>query len=82
MSYFKASVGAAMALALTACGTTMPQSDVRVPQALLQQCQPLHKLEGMSGADMLRNIVANAEVYYECRDAHEKLIKAVQPDKK
>jgi len=82
MNCSKFIVGVMLALALTACGTTMPQSNVRVPQALLAQCQPLHKLEGMSGADMLRNIVANAEVYYDCADNHRKLIEAVKPDKK
>ena len=69
-------------LALSGCATKLPQPNVQLPAALVQKCQPLNKLEGTSGADMLKNIVSNAEIYYECSDMHDKLIEAVGKPKK
>lgn len=66
------------ALALAGCNT-LPQAGVDLPPSLTRECLPLQKLEGITGADMLKNIVANAEIYYECADAHKKLIEAVAP---
>lgn len=68
-------------LVLSGCATKLPQPNVRLPAELTQQCPPLNKLEGNTGADMLKNIVANSELYYSCADAHQKLIEAVQPKK-
>jgi hypothetical protein len=70
-------------LALTGCATKLPQPNVTLPAELTQKCpQQLDKLEGMSGADMLKNIVANAQTYYACADMHNKLVDAVEPRKK
>lgn len=66
-------------LVLSGCATKLPQPNVQLPVALVQKCQPLVKVEGTSGADLLRNIVANAEIYYDCADMHSKLIEAVKP---
>jgi hypothetical protein len=44
-------------------------------------CQPLQLLDGMTGADVLRNITANAAIYWECKDSKDALIKAVQDNK-
>ena len=66
-------------LMLTGCATTLPQPSATLPASITQKCLPLNKLEGTSGADLLRNIVSTAEIYYECRDMHDKLIQAVKP---
>lgn len=66
-------------LALSGCATKLPQPNVTLPPSITQKCQPLVKVEGTSGADLLRNIVTNAEIYYECSDMHDKLILAVKP---
>lgn len=66
-------------LAISGCATKLPQPNVRLPAELTTKCQPLTKLEGTSGADLLKNIVANAEIYYDCADRHDKLIEAVKP---
>jgi hypothetical protein len=68
-------------LLLSGCATTLPQPNVTLPAQFMQQCPPLNKLEGNTGADMLRNIVANAETYHKCSDMHSELIKAVSKDK-
>ena len=65
-------------IVLSGCATKLPQPSVQIPAALVQKCQPLVKVEGTSGADLLRNIVSNAEIYYECSDMHDKLIEAVK----
>lgn len=70
-------------LVLSGCATKLPQPNVALPADLVQKCpQQLNKLEGMSGADLLRNIVANAQTYYACADMHNKLVDAVEPHKK
>lgn len=68
-------------LALSGCATKLPQPSVRLPYELTQPCAQLSKLEGTTGADLLHNIVANAQTYYKCADAHSKLIEAVTPKK-
>lgn len=70
-------------LTLSGCATKLPQPNVTLPVELTLKCpQQLEKLEGMSGADLLRNIVANAQTYYACADMHNKLVDAVEPHKK
>lgn len=70
-------------LTLSGCATRLPPPNVALPAELTLKCpQQLEKLEGMSGADMLKNIVANAETYYACADRHNKLVDAVAPPKK
>ena len=48
---------------------------------MMQPCQPLEQLEGMTGADVLRNITNNAAIYWECKDSKDALIKAIQESK-
>jgi len=81
MSYFKCAVMALCALALSACDTMPLRANVSIPASLLQQCQPLSKLEGVTGEHLLHNIVVNAEIFNECKDMHNKLVEAVTKDK-
>lgn len=53
-----------------------------MPPSLMQKCQPLDKLEGMTGEHLIKNITSNAEVYWQCSDMHDKLIEAVQSQQK
>ena len=79
MNYFKCFI---LVLMLSACDTIRLAPNVEIPASLRVPCEPLNKLEGNTGADMLKNIVSNAEVYYKCSDAHNKLIEATAPVKK
>ena len=63
-------------VALTGCAT-VPPAQVKPPASLMTKCLPLNKLGGITGKDMLQNIVANASVYHECADKHSKLIEAL-----
>ncbi|MGZ8888069.1 MAG: hypothetical protein ACXW1D_00770 [Halobacteriota archaeon] len=44
----------------------------------MQPCKALTKLEGTTGADVLKNITENAAIYHECKDGKAALIKAVK----
>lgn len=69
-----------IALFLSGCAF-MPAAKVEIPAALLVKCQALNKLNGTTGKDLLENIVANAQLYHECSDVHDKLVEAVKPKK-
>ena len=59
-----------LALFLVACSTTVPvrQKFPEVPQALIEKCENLKKIEGDKVAitEMLRVVVQNYGMYYEC----------------
>ena len=69
--------GTALAWTTMGCQSLTPRS-VEVPANLMTKCPPLNKLEGMTGADVLRNITSNAELYYQCADSKAALIEAVK----
>ena len=59
-----------LVLFLVACSTTVPvrQKFPEVPQALIEKCENLKKIEGDKVAitEMLKVIVHNYSLYYEC----------------
>jgi hypothetical protein len=59
-----------LALFLMACSTSVPvrQKFPEVPQALIEKCENLKKIEGDKVAitEMLRVVVQNYGMYYEC----------------
>ena len=59
-----------LALFLMACSTTVPvrQKFPEVPQALIEKCENLKKIEGDKVAitEMLKVVVQNYGMYYEC----------------
>lgn len=67
---------------LCGCSNISVKPDVSLPANLMTECRPLSKLDGMTGADILRNITENASTFYECADKHKALIEAVRPEKK
>lgn len=65
---------------LLLCGcATKPVAKVEIPASLLQYCEPLHKLEGTTGKDLLKNVTENAALYHACADSKKALIEAVKP---
>jgi hypothetical protein len=56
----------------------MPPSGAPIPASLLQPCQPLNELDGVTGADVLKNITDNAALYHSCADGKAALIRAVK----
>lgn len=79
-NYIKTMLGTCCLVILSGCAS-MPAAKVEIPASLLQQCPELNKLEGTTGADLLKNIVSNAQLYHTCADAHAKLIEAAKPKK-
>ena len=59
-----------LALFLVACSTTVPvrQKFPEVPQALIEKCENLKKIEGDKVAitEMLKVVIQNYTLYYEC----------------
>ena len=59
-----------LAVLLSACSTPVPvkQKFPEVPKALVERCESLKKIEGDKVAinDMLKVIVQNYSLYYEC----------------
>jgi uncharacterized lipoprotein YmbA len=57
-------------LLLSACSTTVPvkQKFPAVPQALIEKCESLKKVEGdrVAITEMLKVVVQNYGMYYEC----------------
>lgn len=69
---------ATSALMMTACSSLTPPSKAPIPASLLQPCQPLNELDGVTGADVLKNITDNAAIYHACADGKAALIRAVK----
>jgi hypothetical protein len=65
---------------LLGCQTLTPHlPDVPpIPANLMQPCQPLTPLTDATGAFLLRKLVEVSSMYYDCSDAHNKLIEANQ----
>jgi len=63
-------VALSLALFLSACSTVVPvkQKFPDAPGELLEQCPPLHTIESgkTSITDMLKVVVSNYGLYYEC----------------
>ena len=59
-----------LAVFLTGCATSVPvkQKFPEVPQALIEKCENLKKVEGdrVAITEMLKVVVANYGMYYEC----------------
>lgn len=71
-----------LSTALTGC-KTLPEPSVRLPANITQKCpEKLVELEGVTGEALLRNIVANAEIYHECKDMHNSLVDALKDSRK
>lgn len=70
----------AITLFLTACTNTVmvPAPRVKLPAQLLTHCPDLLQLKGGTGADVLDNIVNNANTYYACRAKDDALVQAVK----
>lgn len=63
---------------LSGCQSLSVPDKEPVPLALLQPCEPLKELEGITGADMIRNITTNSAIYHSCADSKKALIEAVK----
>ncbi len=61
---------------LTGCAT--PISKVGIPPNLMQPCTHLNKLDGLTGKQLIQNIVSNAELYHNCADGKAALIEAIK----
>lgn len=70
-----------MIMILCGCASVPASYNVPLPANLMQPCKPLQILEGNTGADLTRNIIANSQIYWECADSKQALIDALK-DKK
>lgn len=65
---------------LSGCATQTLAPKANIPASLIQPCEPLEELSGMTGKDLLTNITNNSAVYWRCFDKHNALIEAVKPE--
>ena len=67
------------ALMLTACASqTVPSDRMPLPASLLTPCGDLDPLADGSAQEVLKKLVEVSQEYYDCREKHSALVRAVE----